>query len=212
MKIRYLLAVFPFLLAAAEHPAGVSAEEALKRLAAGNQRYVEHKEQHPDLDLEHRRQLTQGQHPFAIVLGCADSRVPPELVFDQGLGDLFVIRDAGNVSDDVVLGSIEYAAEHLGVRLVMVLAHEQCGAVTAAVNGVREAHVTSIMKAIQPALESSAKEPGDKVSNCVRANARLVARQIREAEPLLKELVHAGKLKVVAANYEISSGKVTLLE
>ena len=212
MKFLSLLAIAAVSAFAAEHPSGLSAEEAQKRLVAGNQRYIEHKEQHPDIDLEHRKQLAKGQHPYAIILGCADSRVAPELIFDEGLGDLFVIRDAGNVADDVVLGSIEYAAEHLGVHLVVVLGHEMCGAVTAAVNGVEEAHVTAIVKSIRPAVEASRAQPGDKVSNCVRSNARLVAQQIRTSEPLLQELVHAGKLKVVAADYDIASGKVAWLE
>src|SRR6476661_5513416 len=113
--------------------AALSADDALAKLMAGNQRYTRHKEQHPDESLARRKELIGGQHPFAIVLGCADSRVSPELLFDQGLGDLFVIRVAGNIADDAILGSIEYAIEHLGAKLILVLGHEKCGAVSAAV-------------------------------------------------------------------------------
>ncbi|MBN9658467.1 MAG: carbonic anhydrase [Acidobacteria bacterium] len=200
------------LQAAEEHPAGVPADKALALLVQGNDRYVAHRETHPDATLERRAELTKGQHPYAIVLGCADSRVPPELVFDAGLGDLFVIREAGNVVDDVVLGSVEYAVEHLGVKLVMVLGHEKCGAVTAAVNHTKEAHISSIVKAIQPAVEASRKEPGDAVHNCVLANAKRVAAQIRNSQPLLGHAVHEAGLKVVAADYDLATGKVTILE
>ena len=118
-----------------QHAEGPSADAALAKLIAGNRRYVQHRQQYPDQSLPHRKELVSGQHPFAVILGCADSRVPPELLFDQGLGDLFVIRVAGNLVDDVVLGSIEYAVEHLGTKLIMVLGHEKCGAVSAAVEG-----------------------------------------------------------------------------
>lgn len=195
-----------------EHHAGMPADKALAVLAEGNARYVVHKETHPDLSLERRHELIQGQHPYAIIVGCADSRVPPELVFDAGLGDLFVIREAGNVMDNVVLGSVEYAVEHLGVKLVVVLGHESCGAVTAAVKHTREAHITSIMKAIQPAVAASKSQPGDAVHNCVLANARMVAKQIRDSKPILaKSIAHDG-VKVVAAIYEIESGKVVMLD
>lgn len=210
-------AVLPILLllpvlAADEHHAGVPADKALALLSAGNARYVAHRETHPDASLERRAELTKGQHPYAVIVGCADSRVPPELVFDAGLGDLFVIREAGNVVDDVVLGSIEYAVAHAGVKLVMVLGHESCGAVTAAVNHTREAHITSIVKAIQPSVEATKSQPGDAVHNCVLANARRVAGQIRNSRPLLSEAVRTGELKVVAADYDLATGKVTLLD
>jgi len=200
------------VFASDEHHAGVPADRALAILAEGNARYVVHKETHPDSSLERRHELVKGQHPYAIIVGCADSRVPPEMVFDAGLGDLFVIREAGNVMDNVVLGSVEYAVEHLGVKLVMVLGHESCGAITAAVNHTREAHITSIMKAIQPAVSASKRLPGDAVHNCVLANARHVANQIRHAKPILSKANDHGDIKVVAAIYDIESGKVVLLD
>lgn len=206
-----VLAALP-LCATDEHVAGVPADKALALLMAGNARYVGHREVHPDTTPERRAELTKGQHPYAVILGCADSRVPPELVFDAGLGDLFVIREAGNVVDSVVLGSIEYAVAHAGVKLVVVLGHESCGAVTAAVNRTKQAHITSIVKAIMPSVESSKREPGDAVHNCVLANARRVAGQIRASQPLLSRAVQSGGLKVVAANYDLASGEVTLLD
>ena len=210
----YLILLLAGIGAWAQEPAaGLPADEALARLMAGNRRYVRHKEQHPDQSLARRKKLLAGQHPFAVILGCADSRVSPELLFDEGLGDLFVIRVAGNIVDDAVLGSIEYAVEHLGVKLVMVLGHEKCGAVSAAVEGGPAAgHMNALVAAIRPSVDASAKEPGDRVHNCVIANARRVAQQVRESEPVLKDAVGKHGVKVVAADYALDSGQVNLLD
>jgi carbonic anhydrase len=210
----YLILVLAGVGAWAQEPvAGSAADDALAKLMAGNQRYVRHKEKHPDQSFARRKELRTGQHPFAIIVGCADSRVSPELLFDEGLGDLFVIRVAGNIVDDAVLGSIEYAVEHLGTKLVMVLGHEKCGAISAAVEGgAAEGHIQALVVAIQPSVEVSGKEPGDPVHNCVVANARRVARQVRESEPLLKAAVEKHGVKVVAADYVLDSGKVNLLD
>jgi carbonic anhydrase len=191
----------------------VPADQALARLMEGNKRYSSNKEQHPDESLARRRELEQAQHPFAVILSCADSRVPPELIFDQGLGDLFVIRVAGNIAADDDLGSIEYAVEHLHTKLIMVLGHEKCGAVSAAVEGGgAQGHLKTLVSAIEPSVEETRHLAGDTVHNCVVANARRVARQIRESEPVLKELTENGGVKVVAADYALDSGIVTLLE
>lgn len=197
---------------AQESAVGPAADEALAKLMAGNQRYVRHEQQHPNQSLARRKELGKGQHPFAVILGCADSRVSPELLFDQGLGDLFVIRVAGNIVDDAILGSIEYAVEHLDSKLVMVLGHEKCGAISAAVEGIAAGHIQAVVAAIQPSVEASGKEPGDRIQNCVIANARRVARQVRESEPVLKESVEKHGVKVVAAHYALDSGKVNLLD
>lgn len=209
-----LLLVTVLAGASGQQPVRVaSADQALARLMEGNKRYVRHKEQHPDESMARRKELETGQHPFAVILGCADSRVPPELLFDQGLGDLFVIRVAGNLVDDDVLGSIEYAVEHLDTKLIMVLGHEKCGAVSAAVEGGDvPGHLKALVEAIQPSVEATRNEPGDRVHNCVIANARRVAGQIRASEPVLKEAIEKGGLKVVAADYLLDSGKVNLLE
>lgn len=205
-------AVLTPALVADEHPQGVPADHALALLMEGNRRFAAHKETHPGASIERRLELTKGQNPYAVIVGCADSRVPPELIFDAGLGDLFVIREAGNVADNVVFGSVEYAVEHLGVKLVMVLGHEQCGAVTAAVKHTREAHISAIVKAIQPAVEQSRNQPGDPVHNCVLANARLVAKKIREAKPILNGMTQKGGLKVTPAYYDLETGLVKLIE
>jgi carbonic anhydrase len=189
------------------------ADQALARLLRGNQRYVRHKEQHPDESLVRRKQLVNGQHPFAVILGCADSRVPPELLFDEGLGDLFVIRVAGNVVDDAVLGSIEYAVEHLGTKLIMVLGHEKCGAVSAAVEGGQApGHLPALIQLLQFPVDATRNEPGDRVHNCVLANARHVAAQIRASEAVLKEAVQKHGVKVQSAYYALDTGKVILLD
>lgn len=194
--------------------AQLTADQALKRLMDGNRRFVLHKERHPDSSIPWRKQLaSSGQHPFAVILGCADSRVPPELILDQGLGDIFVIRDAGNVVDDEVIGSIEYAVEHFGVPLIMVLGHEKCGAVTAAVEGGEApGRIKTVVESIQPAVQAARKEQGDLVHNCIIANARRVAAQIRAADPLINSKVQAGAVKVVAADYDLETGKVILLK
>jgi carbonic anhydrase len=198
----------------AQHPdSAIPADQALARLMEGNARYARNKERHPDETLAWRRELQAAQHPFAVILSCSDSRVPPELIFDQGLGDLFVIRVAGNIIGDDELASIEYAVQHLHTNLIMVLGHEKCGAVTAAVQGETEpGHLKFVVSAIQPSVEEIRDFPGDKLHNCVLANARRVALQIRESEPVLRELVEKRSAKVAAADYTLDSGKVTLLK
>jgi len=171
---------------------GVAPDEALKRLLDGNQRYAVAKAAHPNQTAECRTQIAGGQSPYAIVLGCADSRVPPEVLFDQGLGDLFVVRVAGNVLDDAGLGSLEYAADHLGVHLLVVLGHERCGAVDAAVKGGEaEGHVKYLVKALKPAVEAAKGRPGDGLDNAVRTNVALAVKRLRGSKPVLSELVEA---------------------
>ncbi len=190
---------------------GLDAAGALKRLTDGNARYVSHKEKHPHLDEHRLKEVAKGQHPYATILTCADSRVSPELMFDEGLGDLFVIRVAGNVVDDVVLGSIEYGAAHLHTPVIMVLGHERCGAVGAAVKNVVEpGHISSLVTRILPAVRAAKKQEGDLVENSVRANVELVVGQIKAAEPVIAELVLAGKCKVVGARYDLDDGSVTI--
>jgi carbonic anhydrase len=213
LRALLLLALPGAAVAWTQEARALPADDALKKLIAGNERYVQGKSQHPDESLARRKELTTGQHPFAVILGCADSRVSPELLFDEGLGDLFDIRVAGNIVDDAVLGSIEYAVEHLDTKLIVVLGHEKCGAVTAAVDGGKApGHLRALTAAIRPAVDAAAKQPGDKIHNCVIANARHVARQIRESEPVLKEYVNGKGVKVVAADYELDTGKFRLLD
>jgi carbonic anhydrase len=191
---------------------GVPAERALKELLDGNKRYVAAKLRHPHQGVPRRVSIARGQHPIAVVIGCGDSRVPPELVFDQGLGDLFVLRIVGHIVDDAILGSIEYAVEHLGAGLVVVLGHERCGGVDAAVKGGdTPGHLSALIAAIAPAVESVRGKPGDLLDNAVRANVGRVAQQLRSAEPILAARVKAGKLRVVGTRYDLDTGVVELL-
>ncbi|MGK0358245.1 MAG: carbonic anhydrase [Bradymonadia bacterium] len=191
----------------------VSAADALEELKAGNTRYVEDRREHPNSDLARLAQLVNGQAPFAIVLACSDSRVVPELIFDRGLGDLFVIRVAGNISDnDAVLGSIEYAAALLGVNLVVVLGHQSCGAVTAAVDGkATDLHIDELVRAIAPAVEIARTQEGDLIDNAIRCNANYVADHLRTTGPVLGDLVRDRGMQVVSAYYRLDTGAVEFL-
>jgi carbonic anhydrase len=198
----------------AAEPSKVSPDEALKLLVEGNARFVSGHLTHagPEQIAEARGTLSEGQSPFAVIVGCSDSRVGPEIVFDQGLGDLFVVRTAGEVVDATALGSIEYAVEHLGSSLILVLGHEHCGAVAAAVAGAKlPGHINAVLDAIEPAVKQTKGQPGDPVENAVRAQALDVAKQLQEAEPILAKRVESGKLKIVAGRYDLSTGKIELL-
>ena len=188
--------------------------EAISRLKDGNSRYTNGNQQHPHQSTEQRVELIKSQHPFAIVVGCADSRVPPEIVFDQGLGDLFVLRVAGNVIDDHSLGSIEYAVDHLAVRLIVVLGHQSCGAVKAAKDTIAAkteapAHIQSLVTAIQPAVEATVH--GD-LETTVKANVKDVVQALRSSTPVLKPKVDSGELRVLGAYYNLDTGAVSFLD
>ena len=190
----------------------LTGDQAMERLVAGNKRYAMSKQTHPHQEPTRRAELCGGQNPFAVILGCSDSRIPPELIFDQGLGDLFVVRVAGNIIDDVVLGSIEYAASHLLTPLIMVLGHSQCGAIGATVAGNDlEGHLPNLASAIQPALDSMQGRPGDLVDNTAKANAKMVSEQLRQSTSVLSELVLKSNLKIVAAYYDLETGEVEIL-
>ena len=190
----------------------ITAASVLAELKSGNEHHVAHRYQHPHESLERRRELLSGQHPHAEILSCSDSRVPPELIFDQGLGDLFIVRVAGNVATDTEIGSLEYGAEHLHIPLLVVLGHESCGAVTAAVQGgPPEGHIAALVTLIGPAVDKTRGMSGDPVANAVRMNVEMVVKQLRSSTPLLSELVAHGKLKIVGAVYSIETGSVTWL-
>ncbi len=219
-----ILAISPWCAARADDPGAagkqvssdkvaVTADQALQRLLEGNRRYVEGVASHPGQSVVRRKQLASGQAPFAIVLTCSDSRVAPELYFDQGLGDLFVVRNAGNILDDHVLGSIEYAVSHLHSPVIIVVGHEKCGAVAAAVAGGRApGHIQSIVEAIAPSVEKSKNDPGDKLDNAIRANAQRMAESLGQTAPIINAAVAAGQVKVVPAEYSLETGKVNLLK
>src|SRR5215813_15287002 len=189
----------------------VTADSALAELKAGNAHHVAHRYTHPHETADRQRELASGQHPHAQVLSCADSRVPPEVVFDQGLGDLFVVRVAGNVASDPELASLEYGALHLHVPLLVVLGHQHCGAVTAAVEGGEaEGHIGALVTLIRPAVEATKGMPGDPVDNAVKANVEMTVKKLR-ASPVFAALIGEGKLKIVGAVYSLDTGKVTWL-
>jgi len=197
----------------AERPAqGLTGRQALDRLLAGNKRFMT-----DVITLAHkggarRAELASGQHPIAIIISCSDSRVPVEQLFDQGNGDVFVVRTAGNVVDAVALGSIEYAADHLHVPLIVVLGHERCGAVTAAVGTEPPpGHILAVVEHIQRHLKGTRPMPGDTVEQAVQLNARGVAQDIATSKPIVEGLVRSEEVVVVAARYDLDSGEVTLL-
>ena len=186
--------------------------EALQTLLDGNKRFAAGAETHPKQDRTRRDEVKAGQKPFAVIVGCSDSRIPPEILFDQGIGDLFIIRLAGNIVDDTALGSIEYAVDHLGTRLVVVLGHSKCGAVTAtAKGGEAHGHIGSIAQAILPALENVKGQSGDLVDNAIRENAKLVTATIASSKPILEKMVEEGKIGVVPLYYDIDTGLVERL-
>jgi carbonic anhydrase len=207
---------WPLLAAASAPAAQMSADAALKRLLAGNARFVAGKGMHPDQTPAFRSGVAKAQAPFAIVLGCSDSRVPPEIVFDQGLGELFTIRIAGAVYDDPGLGSMEYAVEHFHSPLLVVLGHERCGAVIATVDAVNKpggeapGHIGSLVERIMDAAKSVKGKPGDQVDNTVRASVMHVVASLK-ANPIMAEAIAAKKLKVVGARYALADGSVSIV-
>jgi carbonic anhydrase len=183
--------------------------QALKKLRCGNYRYFSEQYAVIDVGQDRRRKLAAGQHPFAAILGCSDSRVPPEIVFDQGLGDLFVVRTAGQVVDKVALGSLEYAVEILGVRLIVVLGHQDCGAVKAAVEGVPlPGQMSAISSAIQPAVIKAHTQEGNVLDNAIIDNIRLSVVKLA-ATPLLHQALRNKGLIITGALYRITNGLIT---
>jgi carbonic anhydrase len=190
-------------------------EMALTELQDGNQRFVNGLMRHPGQTPERRRQLSKYQEPFAVVLTCSDSRCPAEVLFDQGLGDLFVIRVAGNIIGSAVLGSVEYALDHLGTPLVMVLGHQNCGAVTATLESIRDntiapGDVKALVDAITPAVAIAEQRPGDLLDNTIRVNAERSRDTILSA-PELKSALDKREVKVVAAYYSLDSGIASVI-
>jgi carbonic anhydrase len=219
----------------------ISAAEAISRLKEGNSRFMAGNLQHPhesnderayiaknsyenpdvislgmtsEQAAKRRAELTKSQHPFAILLSCSDSRVPPEIVFDEGLGDLFIVRVAGNVLNDEGLGSIEYGVDILGARLIVVLGHQSCGAVDAAMKTVAAkskapGHIQSLVTAIKPVVDSTPK--GD-LDTTIKANVKHVVDALRSSTPILKARVDSGEVQVIGGYYALDTGAVTFLE
>src|SRR5215216_3563846 len=198
----------------------ISAREALTRLREGNLRFTSNlRGSQVDLDQRRRAELTQAQEPFAIILGCSDSRVPAEMVFDQGLGDLFVIRVAGNIVAPSQVGSVEFAAARFGTRLVVVLGHSQCGAIMATVEELRRPtenqsrNLRAIVDRVRPSVEgllaTDLRHDLDTlVTQAVRANIRASANHLRHGSPILEQLIQDEGLLVVGAEYSLETGMV----
>ncbi len=209
----FLLIVFSVNIHSDSHPKNkVSAVDALKKLKDGNERFLQGKSNRPSQDLKRIKEVASQHEPFAVILGCSDSRVPIEIIFDHGLGDLFILRNAGQVTGHASWGSIEYAVELLGVNLIVVLGHSKCGAVTAACN-VPEVpgHIVSLINAIKPAVEASSHMKGDRIDNAVRANVMIEVSNLKKLEPVLSKRVLSGKVKIIGAVYDVLTGKVEFL-
>ncbi|WP_243373055.1 carbonic anhydrase [Geotalea sp. SG265] len=201
----------------AHHVEAVEPEEGIKRLLEGNKRFVEARVTGPNRKPARRAAIAQGQNPFAIIIGCSDSRVPPELLFDQGFGDLFVIRTAGNIVDSIALGSIEYAVDHLGAKLIVVLGHERCGAVDATIKGGdAPSHIKTLVDTIKPAVDKARTTASSGGHGCdfqcksVKSNVKMVAEKIRSASPIVAEAVEDGNVRIIGAYYDLDSGETTL--
>ena len=203
----------------------ITAREALQRLRDGNDRFVAEVPSRAEVTGQSRRsELAAGQAPFAVILGCSDSRVPVEIVFDQGLGDLFVIRVAGNIVAPSQVGSVEFAAERFGTRLVVVLGHSQCGAITATLEALQQpaqspptGHLYSIVDRVRPSVEGLLAtglqhDPETLVRYAVRANIRASANHLRHGSPLIEHLTQSDGLLVVGAEYSLETGVVDFFD
>jgi carbonic anhydrase len=186
-------------------------DEALRQLMEGNQRFVARKQKSPHQDVVRLTEVAKGQKPYAAILGCADSRVPSEIVFDQGLGDLFVCRVAGNIAITEEVGSLEFGTAVLGAKILMVMGHERCGAVDATLKGASvPGQIGSLLDAIRPSLAKAKGLPGDPLENACKANIAYQVEQLKKS-PVLAELITAGKLKIVGGYYDLDKGTVSLV-
>lgn len=191
-------------------------DESFNKLMDGNKRFVSGKLAQKNVGDSRRKELLKGQKPFAIVVACSDSRVAPEIIFDEGLGELFVIRVAGNVLDPVSLGSIEYAAEHLHTPLLILLGHEKCGAVGATLETKEkpQGNIGAIVRKIMPAVKKASAKGGSKdeiLGNAIKENVLLSENYMFRKSAVLKHLVDSGKLKVVTGVYSLSTGEVEII-
>jgi carbonic anhydrase len=186
-------------------------DAALRQLMAGNERFVAQKRKSPHQDVVRLTEIAKGQKPFAAILGCADSRVPSEIVFDQGLGDLFVCRVAGNIAIAEEIGSLEFGAAVLGTKVIMVMGHERCGAVDATLKGASvPGQIGSLLDAIRPSLAKAKGLAGDPLENACKANITYQMEQLKKS-PVLTDLITAGKLKIVGGYYDLDLGTVSLI-
>ena len=207
------------------HPAWAAAgakttmtpDQALAALKEGNDKFITDAPYRQVNDRDRRLEIARGQTPFSVLVSCSDSRVPPELLFGRGLGELFIVRIAGNTVDTTALGSIEYGVVELGVTLVVVLGHEKCGAVDAAVKVVKEnatfpGAIGQMIEPIVPAVLRAQAQPGDLLDNAIRENVRRTVNRLRTSEALLQEPLRSGKLKIVGARYDLDNGDVDFFD
>ncbi|MCK5390925.1 MAG: carbonic anhydrase [Deltaproteobacteria bacterium] len=196
-----------------------NADEALQALMEGNKRFVNSLKKGPGRSAERRREVAAGQNPFVVILACADSRVAPELIFDQGIGDLFVVRVAGNIVNPTnygIQGSLEFGVLALGAPLIMVLGHSGCGAVAGAIEALQKGtqfpgSINNIVQTIEPAVEKAKGEKGDLLHNSIISNVQIGVNKLNNSDPVISDLVKKGKVKVVGANYDLKTGEVKLL-
>ena len=207
-------------LAVSQGAAAPTPDQVLARLLEGNKRFVNGQLTHPGRKPEDFAALAEGQAPVAVIVGCADSRVAPELVFDQGVGDLFVVRVAGNIvsgAGPTVKGSIEFAVGELGARLIMVLGHTQCGAVKAAIehidsNDALPGSIGELIDPIRPAVAAMKGQSGDKLENVTKANVLMGVQRLKGLDPILSKLAKSGELKLVGATYDLRTGVVKVFD
>jgi carbonic anhydrase len=191
----------------------VSINPNLERLLEGNRRFVSGQPQYPHQNAAHRQTLLGGQRPFAAVVGCTDSRVPPELIFDQGFGDLYIARVGGSVVGELAIASLELGVMAFGIELIVVLGHSGCGAINATIQGeATVGFLPDLAAVIQPSVEAARGLPGDMLVNTVQINARRMARLMLEQSAILAEAEAQGKIAVAAAYYDLSTGVVEVLE
>lgn len=218
MKVRHVLALALPLLSAlaspvrAAEPTPSASGGYITRLMEGNARFSSDKPKGPNRSGERRREVALKQKPFAVVVSCSDSRVAPELLFDQGLGDLFVVRTAGHVVDDVALGSIEFAIASLGARSIMVMGHERCGAVQAALERTEvPGSIGKVLKSIEPSVGGPEKATPESLDRAARQNVQAVVAQLKASKPIVAAAIENGTVEIAGGVYDLDSGKVTVV-
>lgn len=190
----------------------MNTQEALNKLREGNERFATGVSSHPNQTVDYREEISSLQSPFALVLTCNDSRIAPELVFDQGLGDLSVIRIGGNIINDHIIGTVEYVLEHLNTSLIIVMGHTHCGAVTVAASaGTARAHIQTFIDEIKPAVEEARQMEGNLVDNAVVLNVKRSVEKLKSSKPFIKMMVDEGQVDIVGAVYDMETGRVEFL-
>jgi carbonic anhydrase len=214
MKTKIFALITAIVLSAMSSHAenSLPADEVVRKLQDGNQRFMQMHLQHPDLSKKRREDMLKGQHPFVVILSCSDSRVPPELIFDQGLGDIFEIRNAGNVLNQHVIGSIEYAVIHLGVKLIVVLGHQNCGAIAATLSDETESeYIESLKVSIRPAVKMVKKKGKINPDDVSKMHAIQDIKELLAEDTALNKYMQENNVKIIPAFYHLDTGEVEFL-